>query len=454
MNKKITLTDFNNYLENTNLHRWLENYLTNRLGVNVSIFFLDSIFKLVFTQDLIKFTFTFSSCGRNDLFLEKPEVHYISISRIKKEIDINSDFDLVAITRFNHNIVFSLIDTSEIHINYDLVSLLIFVLNRVEEYGYQSNEIHERFELNKSILRIDNIYSRPIIDEWIIVISKILEKQNFKIIKTKFSFRISHDVDNISRYRSVPFIRLIPTFIFDLIKKPKYLFSYLKNTEYFLKNESINTFEWLMNVSDYFNIKSNFYFIINNTSLRYDYRYNYTRNTKNLITNIYKRGHNIGIHYSYSSSKRQQISFEWNKLNILLLNMLGIIPNGGRMHYLRFNFPETLLQLDKTDQKFDETLTFHETGGFRCGSCFTYAAFNFTTFTEFKIKIKPLILMEASSLYYMNYDIMQTKNYILHLIQQCFKVNGEFTLLWHNSELDEKNKKIYYECVEYCSSLV
>ena len=350
------------------------------------------------------------------------------------------------------NALFFIVNKSEIFINYDFVSLLIFVLNRVEEYGYKSYELHDRFELNDSILRFENIFNRPIIDEWILIFSRILQLNGFKTIRKKFTFRVSHDVDNISRYRSVPFFRLFLTVIYDLFRKPGKVFSYFINSKLFIANEPINTFDWIMDVSEKFGKKSSFYFITNNTSFRYDYRYKYTLFVITLIRKIYNRGHNIGIHYSYSSSTKNQIVTEWNKLRVLA-EKLRINLYGGRMHYLRLKFPETLIQLEKTEQVYDETLTFHESGGFRCGTCFSFIPFNFLTMKQFDIIVKPLILMEASALYYAKLDYIHAKKHIFYLADQCYKVGGEFSLLWHNSELDDNKKKLYYECIEYCYHL-
>ncbi len=121
------------------------------------------------------------------------------------------------------------------------------------------------------------------------------------------------------------------------------------------------------------------------------------------------------------------------------------------MHYLRMTYPDTLQHLDNTTQLFDETMTFFETGGFRCGTCFTYQAYDFNQQKKFKIAIKPLILMEASALSYLNLGVDGTLNYAKNLIDNCSKVKGEFTLLWHNCGLNDQNKKLYGDITNYLS---
>jgi hypothetical protein len=222
--------------------------------------------------------------------------------------------------------------------------------------------------------------------------------------------------------------------------------------ESFLKNEKSNTFDWLMDVSDKFNVKSSFYFIVNNSSIRYDYRYSLKSNFFNLIEKIRDRGHFCGIHYSYNSSKFNIIRSEWNKFFKIAMSKNCYI-NGGRMHYLRFQYPKTVFQLEETGQDFDESLTFFESGGFRCGTCSEFYPFDFYNFKEINIRIKPLVLMEASAFYYSGICLDEIKTYVLELIMQCYKVRGTFTMLWHNTELNYEQKKVYYSIVETLDKL-
>jgi hypothetical protein len=449
---KIPYESFNKILEDNRVHLWLEEYLFNRLGISVKVIYDEAGFTLIFNNDVISQKIFFSRYGRDELFKVRPTVNYISEILIKKQLELDLSFNLALYCKTVDEDNFFKFEDGILIINYDVISTIIFTLNRIEEYGYVSKEKHNRFLLKDSILRFDSLYERPIIDEWILFLSKVLEKYGFPVVQNNFSFRLSHDVDNISRYNGVPFIRLILTCFYDLFKQPEKVINYFLSRKKFIREESINTFDWIMDISEKFGKISNFYFLVGNTSLRYDFRYIYNLFVLKLISKIHKRGHNIGIHYSYSSSKLKMIQSEWNKI-IKITNELGIIPKGGRMHYLRIDFLESLCQLEQTNQEFDETITFHETGGFRAGTCFSYSPFNFMTLKEFNFVIKPLILMEASAFYYLQLDNSKSLEYIMFLVNQCKKVNGEFTLLWHNSELNTNQKVIYHEAVKYCYEL-
>jgi hypothetical protein len=212
-----------------------------------------------------------------------------------------------------------------------------------------------------------------------------------------------------------------------------------------------------MKTSEKFGIRSKFYFIPLNSSYIYDYRYTYSEYVKKIMRSIYENGHEIGIHYSYNSSIKRLISKEWYYLQkICELNELPEV-SGGRMHYLRFDFNDTINQLVEVGQSYDNSMTFFETGGFRCGTCYEYQPFDIFNLKILPIIIKPLILMEGSVLTYMNLNIANGTafEYMKKMINSCYEVGGDFSLLWHNSVLETKEKKLLYiNLLAYCSNLM
>lgn len=455
---KVTLKYFNEILNNSNLHEWISLLFKARIGVKPIINFQNDSFILNFKSDNQNFfTIEFTNNGRDNLFkkvsffseltnkdFDKPEKNFLT----QKSLILYGvkDYDWIVRNKKDNFLT----------INFDFISYLIWTLNRVEEYGNKSNDKHNRFELTNSHLNISQLYLRPIIDEWFSFFYDLLVSKGFECKKREFSFSVSHDVDDISRYESVPYITFFPRILIDLIKRPKQLYSYFTNRKMFLENEHSNTFDWLMQTSKKFGIKSKFYFIPLNSSFVYDYRYTYSEFVKNIMRRIFENGHEIGIHYSYNSSVKKRIRKEWFFLQkICDLNKLSEV-SGGRMHYLRFDFIETLRQLVEVGQSYDNTITFFETGGFRSGTCIKYQPFDIFKLKTMPIFIKPLIVMEGSVLSYMGLNITNGSafEYIKKIINSCNEVGGDFSLLWHNSVLDTSEKKIlYYNLLEYCATL-
>ena len=123
---------------------------------------------------------------------------------------------------------------------------------------------------------------------------------------------------------------------------------------------------------------------------------------------------------------------------------------GGRMHYLRWHTPNTLRMWGDSNASYDSTLGYADEPGFRCGTCHDYPAFDALKQEEIDIIIRPLIAMEISviSAQYLDLGTGQVAlDKFLSLKNECRKVNGNFTLLWHNSRLPDIATKNLYESI-------
>ena len=73
--------------------------------------------------------------------------------------------------------------------------------------------------------------------------------------------------------------------------------------------------------------------------------------------------------------------------------------------------------------------------GFRCGTCHPFRPFDIGQDLEMNLWEYPLIVMDATLLYYRQMSPEQAVNIILKLAVKCKNVGGTFTLLWHNTSL-------------------
>src|SRR5690606_37053476 len=139
-----------------------------------------------------------------------------------------------------------------------------------------------------------------------------------------------------------------------------------------------NTFDWLMSVSEKNNLTSAFYFICGRTDESKDALYEPDHPIiKKIMLEIYKRGHEVGLHPSYNSyNNPEQIKSEAQRLK-KVCKELGIKQSqwGGRMHSLRWSHPTTLQAWNDAGMSYDSTLGYADQPGFRCGTCHDYTGF-------------------------------------------------------------------------------
>ena len=339
-------------------------------------------------------------------------------------------------------------------INYDILGLTYWMLNRIEEIGRTDLDDHDRFPAIASHAYKHSYLERPIVDEWLHILGQVIQS-TWPMLELKqhhFSMKISHDVDRPSRYGFSDTKGLIRAIGGDFIKQKnvhtlwKAPYIWLSTKSCLNKHDPYNTFDWIMRKSEAAGLTSAFYFICGGNHVKdadYDVDHPVIRN---LMREIYDRGHEIGLHPSYATyEKPKLIKEEFDRLRSVCRDE-GIQQQiwGGRMHYLRWKHPTTLQAWNDAGLDYDTTLSYADRPGFRCGTCFEYPAFNSITQKILKIRIRPLIVMEGTviSSKYLGLGLTdEAQQKILDLKNTCKKVSGVFTILWHNSEITNKRQK-------------
>jgi hypothetical protein len=344
-------------------------------------------------------------------------------------------------------------------IHYDILGLTYWMLNRIEEIDRSDLDIHGRFPAINSHAYKHGYLERPVVDEWLEILGQVIEKQwpFLEVRRGEFSIAVSHDVDAPSQYSFCTWSRLFKSMMGDVLKrgdmKRAFLAPWIKinNGKKIHLKDNYNTFSWIMEQSESRGIKSAFYFICGRTDVLMDSDYEIDHPAIcNLIDEIYSRGHEIGLHPSYNSFMNPvQIELEASRLRGLCFSrQIKQKVFGGRMHYLRWSHPATLQAWDDAGMGYDSSLGFADYVGFRCGTCYEYQGFNPVSQITLSIRIRPLIAMECTIIAdrYMGLGYTpEAKMKFLELKETCRKVGGVFTLLWHNSNLGKKDKKLYRE---------
>ncbi|WP_447071811.1 polysaccharide deacetylase family protein [Shewanella indica] len=342
-------------------------------------------------------------------------------------------------------------------INYDILGLTYWMLNRIEEIGRTDLDNHGRFPATSSHAYQNNYLERPVVDEWLHVLGQVIQKvwPNVPLKQHSFSMKVSHDVDAPSMFGFAQPKQFLRNMAVSLIKHKNLKSTIvapwvrLNSSQRLHPADPYNTVDWLMEVSEAYNLTSAFYFICGHTSnMDADYEPEHPA-IRDLMRRIHERGHEIGLHPSYGTYQRPEfIQQEAERLRQVMQEE-GIQQEklGGRMHYLRWEHPITLQAWNDAGMTYDSTLSYADLPGFRCGTCFEYPAYNPLTDKLLQIRIRPLVVMECTIIAdrYMGLGYgVEAENKFTELKDKCRKVNGCFTLLWHNSHFTNAlDKKIY-----------
>lgn len=347
-------------------------------------------------------------------------------------------------------------------IHYDILGLTYWMLSRQEEIGRIDLDNHGRFPATASHAYKHGYLERPNVDEWLHILGQVIQRTwpQLKLKQHQFSMRVSHDVDNPSRYGFCTSKNLIRAIGGDIIKRRDFKSALLAPWIHFHTKQELhpqdpyNTFDWIMDVSEQHGLTSAFYFIFGgNAPQDADYQPEHPA-IRALMRRIHERGHEIGLHPSYNTYQNPEIIVaEAQRLKrICVEERIQQEHWGGRMHFLRWEQPTTLYGWEQAGMSYDSTLSYADRPGFRCGTCFDYTAFDPVKQKMLNLRIRPLIAMECSVIAdrYMRLGYgQQALDTFLQLKEICRKINGNFTLLWHNSHfLLEKDKLFYREILK------
>ena len=345
-------------------------------------------------------------------------------------------------------------------IHYDILGLAYWMLTRQEEVGNPMLDDHGRFPATSSHAYRYGYLDRPVVDEWFDVLGQVITRQwpQLKLKQHQPQTIISCDVDAPYLCYSKSLKSTARTMIGDVLKRRslqgaiKTFYRYIQVLQgHYNGDPYMTAIEWIMDVNEQEGNKVAFYFISEHLHATYDGCYNMNEPViRNLLQRIHARGHEIGLHTSYTSYQNmEQTRHESETLRkVMAEEGISQAVIGGRQHYLRWETPATARNLAASGMTYDTTLGYADSAGFRCGSCHEYPMFDPVKGEALSLRQRPLILMETTVIsgQYMGFGYSEETLKLMESYKQtCYKFGGNFTLLWHNSHLITAKDRNYYE---------
>jgi peptidoglycan/xylan/chitin deacetylase (PgdA/CDA1 family) len=334
-------------------------------------------------------------------------------------------------------------------LGYDILGLTYWMLARCEEVNPPTELLdnHGRFPATSSHALRHGYLERPIVDEWLGVLRQLVQRLWPRLPLQQHQFRIalSHDVDHPSRFgfgSKRQLMRCIAGSLFrykDWMSASNAPLIRLASRSKLHPSDPYNTFDWLMDTSDAAGIRSAFFFICGRTNPSFDAHYEPEHPAiRHLMRRIHERGHEIGLHPSYDTCAHpERIACEGRRLQqICKEEKIEQSHWGGRMHYLRWQWPTTAYGWEQAGFHYDTTLSYSDRPGFRCGTCHPYQMFDPIAQQPLRLIQRPLIVMECSVISHLYLGLgygPASLAVFQKLKQRCEAVGGNFTLLWHNS---------------------
>ncbi|MFF2484027.1 polysaccharide deacetylase family protein [Paenibacillus sp. NPDC058071] len=343
------------------------------------------------------------------------------------------------------------------YIGIDVFGSSFFMLTRYEELVIRERDDHGRFGAEQSIAWQERFLHRPIVNEYVACLEQAMRQlwPGLPVKRRDMQRHISHDVDFPFYAYGKNAWAIAKESLGDIVRRrspetamKKLSMMYRGHSR--LGADPYNRFSYLMDLSERIGIRSSFYFITEATRPGMDGNYAMDdANIHALMKEIHARGHEIGLHPSYDTYKNPESIGRQFGLLRQTAESLGIHQEhwGGRQHYLRWSAEETWQHWEDAGLHYDSTVGYADVAGFRCGVCYEYPVFNVRERKPLQLLERPLIVMDQTLLHYeyMGLQAEEALRVLTDYSNQCRKYNGDFTLLWHNSQLVKASDRTVYE---------
>ncbi len=331
-------------------------------------------------------------------------------------------------------------------IDSDIFAAAFSMAGALDEKSSSSEDRHGRFPAAESLLGSNDLLGRPLIDEYAHVIRKELAQlyPGLEYVapwgkRHDFAVAFTHDIETLARPSRLGYLKTKLISAGRLSQKgetrqalrtagagirraaggenPNYSFELLRQrarpwpSTFFLFGGVTSELDGAYNVLD--------------TRLRSD------------LEKLMNEGCEIGVHLGYETRENADLMrVQASRVE----TVAGKRAVGARHHYLRARFPDAWKAHEEAGLAYDASFAFAESAGFRAATSYPFRPFDVDTGREMRIFEAPLVAMDGTFFQYGELPPEKTVEAVLSLAEKTRLAGGVFTLLWHNTMVDEVDK--------------
>lgn len=320
---------------------------------------------------------------------------------------------------------------------FDPLAASFYLVSRYEEYIESEKDKYKRFPTEKSILYKYGLLEKPVVNIWARMLADKLNEKfpELKFPKPKFDFISTIDIDNAWAYSNKGFWRGMGALVKSVSKGE--ISEAIKRIRVWQEKEKdpYDTYEYLDSVFSGNENKVLFFFLLGDYK-RYDKNISPSNNSLQKLILKTAEKYKVGIHPSYSSSKKKgkaKLKKEVERLE----KITGEKPEKSRQHFLRLKFPRTYRRLLKNGISEDYTMGYSSQIGFRAGTCTPFYFYDLKKETTTNLKVYPFQVMDVTLRDYLGLSPEDAAKKAEALMEEVKKVGGVFINLWHNETVND-----------------
>lgn len=318
-------------------------------------------------------------------------------------------------------------------IQFDILSAIFFLITRYEEYYSYAPDKHERYPHTDSILYKNNWLERPLVDEWIEALRRLLnEKCGFDINSKSFSFLPTYDIDIAWSYKHKGIVRNAGGLLKDISNLKlgavaKRLSVNIANAE-----DPYFSFPFMYSLHNRYKYKPLFFVLAAQKTDTYDKNINPSHKAMQKLIRSFAEQGTVGIHPSYNSGKNNEI-FKNEKAALETIIEKGI--NISRQHFIRLFLPHTYRQLIADGITDDYSMGYGTHIGFRAGTGSSFFWYDIENEKQTDLKIHPFCFMDSTAHYDMKLGTAEAFTRLEKMELFLRGTNSRLITVFHNFSL-------------------
>lgn len=338
----------------------------------------------------------------------------------------------------------------KLNFHHDLLKSAFYLLSGYQETKSNVTDEMGRFTFKNSIQHSLGIVTMPLVNYYFEIIIEGLEAYaafhhiglKRKYLFDGFGFMLTHDVDRVDYFhwretalKIMQLVGLKPSDYTDKKQLLKETVSAILPTIFpGYKKDPWWNFDDLVKIEKALNIRSTWFFL-NRDGSAHDAKYMLEESRiKKQINKLIDRKHEIGLHGSIKTATSLK---DLQKAKDRLQKICEADIVGTRQHFLKLDYPQTLLDQQKCGLKYDSTLGFAEHEGFRNSYCYPFHPYDFENETMLDIWELPLAIMDTTLFGYRKLSNNEILNKCDAIIDEVGRFGGLLVLLWHNCNFNE-----------------
>lgn len=322
---------------------------------------------------------------------------------------------------------------------FDIFSAAFYLLSRYEEYLPHEKDKYGRFSHENSLAFKEAFLKQPLVDIWIerfkFMIAQKFPRYQFK--QKAFTFLPTYDIDMAWSYLHKGVLRNSFNLTKDLLALN---FSALKERLNVLRGKEKDlfyTFDWLADLHKQYKLDPLYFFLVAEKLSEKDKNISpHHPAMQKLIADISGK-YQTGLHPSWRSSSDETILKSEKKI---LESIIKKPVVASRQHYLKLSIPMTYRKLIAADIEADYTMGYSADNGFRASAASPFKWYDLEKDEETGLTIYPFCFMDVTSAFYKKQTPQETSFELQTFYNEVKKVNGLFSMLWHNSSFTNKNE--------------